>query len=270
MPSGERHETPEAAARLEAARGSLRDAMGGVRNLARLLPSLRVGARSIERVLPHVRESCAALETSSHALLEDVAAELGERGAIDTLLAWFDPRIHELERELALSQSKPLNAKARLALEQVVTRLEVELEAGRALVDLFDEAVRGAHVRLDLGELLRNARPSREESELVEVRVSKGLLGEALINPRVCSLVLGMGGKLVKSRGGEPSVSASEGPSGRSIVIEHGDGGGERVSLPVLPLVPPTLACVSAIARACSARLEWDERAPRFSLALGR
>lgn len=266
MPSGPPEATPDDRERLAAARGNLRDALGSVSNLVRVLHSLRVGPRSIEGVLPEVRDSGAAIEANARIVLDAVATRLACRAAVDELLAWIVPRTSELERTLVAALGRPVNAKARLALEQAVARLCRELDAGRALVDLLDDAVSGSHVVLDFSDFLRNAAMSRGDGAQIEVRVEPGLLGEVTVNPRVCGLVLGIGASLVqRSTQRTPIVRCG---SDRSLVIEHGDSSAEMVSLPTLALVEPTLACARAAADRCSVHLEWDESVPRFSLLM--
>ncbi len=269
MERGTPEGTPDELALLEASRGHLRDALGSVQNLAQVLHSVRVGPRSIEGVLPGVRDSCAAIESHARTLLNAVAARLVDRTAVDELLAWMVPRTRELERELGLALGKPVNAKARLGLEQVVTRASRELEAGRALVDLLDEAVRGGRVMLGLAELLRHAHVSRDDGARIEVRVAPDLAREIALNPRVCSLLLGVGASLLHAGGvSAPLVRLVAGPADVVLVLAADAAPGETVSLPTLPIVAPTLACVEAAARACGARLDWDASVPRFSLHL--
>src|SRR5512145_1778705 len=83
--------------RAEAYRGTVRDALGGLRNLEQLLQSLRVGPRALTSVLPDVLSSCpalaqaidglAALVVSKVADAEEVAAGLTRlvHGRLDSL-----------------------------------------------------------------------------------------------------------------------------------------------------------------------------------------
>ncbi len=266
MPSGTSDATPEGE-RLAAARGNLRDALGSVKNLLRGLQSVRVGPRSIEGVLPEVGDSGAAIEANIRIVLEAVAKRLpGGRAAVDELLDWIAPRTRELERTLVGASGKPVNAKARLALEQSVARLCLELEVGRALVDLLDDAVSGSHVALELSDFLRNAAMSHGDGAQIKVGIEPGLSGEVSVNPRVCGLVLGIGASLVHRH--TQSTPIVRRGSDSCLVIEVGDSLAEIVSLPTLPLVEPTLACARAAADGCSARLEWDESIPRVSLLM--
>ncbi|MBI3202766.1 MAG: hypothetical protein HYZ29_14600 [Myxococcales bacterium] len=266
MESGSPSGKPDEPQALEAALGHFRDALGSVKNLEQGLHSVRVGPRSIESVLPDVRDSCAAIESSAREVLDRVARRLPDRTAVDELLAWLGPRARELDRVLTAALGKPVNAKARLGLEQDVARLSRELEAGRALVDLLDDAVRGSRFPLDLAELVRHARVSRDASAHIEARVAPGLSGEVLVNPRVCGLVMGIGASLVHQRSGStPIVSRG---TDACLVIGVEGAGTEVVLLPTVTLLAPTLSCARAAARACGLGLRWDEAAARFSVTL--
>lgn len=255
--------------RLEAARGDLRDALGSVRNLAQLLHSMRVGPKAISAVLPAVHDPVEHIEGSVRALLDVVAARLPSREATDELLAYVAPRARELSTVLADAMHKPLNARRRLHLEEAVTRLSRELDAARALVDLFDDAVRGSATRVDLAEIVREAAQPRETGSAgtVEVTVAPGIAGEVLINPRVAVVLLGMGARLVAQLGGAtPHVSGR--PGSRTLEISAQPGEGETLILAAPPLVDPSLACAGAAADVAGTRLAWDEERKLFSLDL--
>ena len=65
-------------AALDIERGSLRESLGGLRNLAQLLHSLRVGSRPLRNVLPAAHEACDPLR---HAMGEILAAVQSSFGA---------------------------------------------------------------------------------------------------------------------------------------------------------------------------------------------
>ena len=256
--------------RLETARAELRDALGSVRNLAQLLRNVRVGPRAIQAVLPAVQGPCTRLEESVRVLLEVVAVRLPDRSAVDELLEYIAPRARELGQALGDAMHKPIHAKARLHLEDVVGRLSRELDAARALVDLLDDSVRGSAVRLELSELMREAAKSREggSARLLSVRVQGQLGGDVTVNPRVAIALLGVGARLVAEGGGTPRLAGgTAGSPGVQIAPEEGPG--ELVELLALPVIAPTLACARAAARVSGADLRWDQETHRFSLAWG-
>ncbi len=271
MESGERDggSAPAASEGLRVARGHFRDAMGSVRNFAQLLHSVRVGPKGIESVLPDVHAACAGIEPNARTLLEGVAPRLEDRSSVDELAAWLAPRAAELRDTLGAALGKPVNAKTRLALDQLVTRLSSELELARALVDLLDESAQGGLVRLSLPDLLRHAVSQRDESQRIEICVPEPLHGEALVNPHVASVALGVAARWVAERSsGTPCLRLGSRGDAPALQILAGGETGERVSLPALPLTGPTLRTVEAAARRACVELEWQPPDAKVVLVL--
>src|SRR3954467_8205345 len=153
-PPPESRSDPLGTAELNAARGTLREALSALRNFAELLHSVRVGSKALISVLPDVAAGCAPMRVTVDGLLVAVAAKPGLAEASRALQAYFAPRLVHLDQELAAAAHRPLSAKSRIALEQVITRLSLELDTARGLLDLLVEAVSGRSVPLDLAELL--------------------------------------------------------------------------------------------------------------------
>src|SRR5262249_19478943 len=137
------------------ARGSLRDALAAVRNLAQLLHSRRGAPKTLAGLFSGVLDACAPLRASMHLLL----AALGERSAVQparvALETFFEPRIAKLEDALRVAMERPLNAKTRLALEDVVDASVFDLDATRALLQLLEDALGELRVWLEPRELVR-------------------------------------------------------------------------------------------------------------------
>ncbi len=165
-----------------------------------------------------------------------------------------------------------MNARTRLDLEHVVTRVSRELDAARALIDVLDDAVRGSAVRLETAELIREASRSRETisgpTTFIPVHVERGIGGEVLANPRVAIALLGVGARLVaQTAAATPFVaSMAPGPHTRALVMTNATTAGEDIMLPAPPIFPPTLAVAQAAAEVSGARLVWDRGTARFSL----
>jgi hypothetical protein len=254
----------------EAAQGRLRDALAGLRNLAQLLHSVRVGPRSIEDVLPDVHAAAASIEELTREVLAAVAKALPDSDAATALAEFVAPRASELERTLAAAVGKPVNAKARLALEHAVTRLLAELEGARELLGLLDEAAHGGRVRVRLVDLLGGAVVAGDDGERCDVTLSPDLSGEALLNPRVGAALVGLGACLFRAETSEaPVIRAVSGERGVRLIVERG-AGSETASMPALPLIEPTLACARAAAHACGGLVEWEPAVPRFTLHVQR
>jgi hypothetical protein len=110
MPSGK--PPPESrtdslgSAELDAARGTLREALSALRNFAELLHSVRVGSKALISVLPDVAAGCAPMRATVESLLDAVAAQSELALASNELRAYFVPRLALLDRELAAAGEK--------------------------------------------------------------------------------------------------------------------------------------------------------------------
>jgi hypothetical protein len=247
--------TAEERERLAAARGGLRDALGSVRNLGQLLMSVRVGPKAIASVLPAVHASVEPVEGWFRSQLAIVAAGLGDRRAVDELLGYVSPLTRELLSEL--SQDRPLNARTRLHLEQVVLPLLKKLEAARALSELLESAVHTSTIHISLPELLREAAKGIDGvtggGDVVHAMLRIPHAGEVLANPRVSVLLLGV------------SVVPAAEHTTRLVISPIGTGG-EAVTLVAPSIIEPTLTCIHAAARAAGSEVRWDAQKHEYSL----
>jgi len=156
-PPPESRTDPLGSAELDAARGTLREAQSALRNFAELLRSVRVGSKALISVLPDVAAGCAPMRATVDGLLAAVAGRAELAQASLALKEYFAPRLSHLDQELAAAAHRPLSAKSRLGLEQVITRLSLELDTARGLLDLLVEAVSGRPVPVDLAGLLQES-----------------------------------------------------------------------------------------------------------------
>ena len=190
-------------AALETERGNLRESLGGLRNLAQLLHSLRVGSRPLSNVMPDARDACDPLRHAMGEILAAAQSALGESEAADSLKAYVTPRLGELEAALTQASQRPLSVKMRLSLEECVTRLSQELDTARGLFDLLGESIGGRPIRLDVLELARQSfsgPPSggswpRETLVATLSGNARGL--EVEVNPRVATSLIALGVELV-------------------------------------------------------------------------
>ena len=255
-------------------RGVLRDALGGLHNLVQLLHSIRVGPKALTAVIPDVQASCAAMRRAARELLEEIGSELSSTTAIEELRGFFEPRINELERSLTLAMRTPINARARLDLENVLGRLSRELDAARELLDLLEDAIEGPTVRLSLLEIVRHGvvSPDRHlpQTDALSATISSTPEGlELLVNSRVARALVTTGANLVS--GGDPAIPLTLliGRLDRSesgLRVQRGSVEGERIVIPVRPLIAPTLPCVEAAARLAGARVERSPDDAQFSV----
>lgn len=265
---------------LDLERGNLRESLGGLRNLAQLLHSLRVGSRPLSNVLPGARDACDPLRRAVGEILAAAEGALADDSATSSLNAYVTPRIRELESALTEAAERPLSVKMRLSLEERVTRLSQELDNARGLFDLLSDAIAPKPMRLDLLELSRQSfsgPPSggswpRETLVATLSGDDSGL--EVEVDPRAATSLIAWGVELVASPQDVlkfPHIRVSPREDGCHILIERQPSApGEDLMLRRRGIIPPTLPCVVAAARASGAVLEFDPAASRFSLTFGK
>jgi hypothetical protein len=135
-------QTEPSLARSNVAWGAVRDALAAVHNLETLLKSPRVGAPVLSGLMPELFGSCAALR----AAFAESTRELG---------AFASERLDALEQSMKEASREELDARARLSLEQVVTRVSRELGAAVDLLDLTERAGAPLTTEVRLDELAR-------------------------------------------------------------------------------------------------------------------
>jgi hypothetical protein len=267
-------------AALETERGNLRESLGGLRNLAQLLHSLRVGSRPLSNVMPDARDACDPLRHAMGEILAAAQSVLGESEATSSLQAYVTPRLAELEAALTQASQRPLSVKLRLSLEECVTRLSQELDTARGLFDLLGDSISGRPMRLDVLELSRQSfsgPPSggswpRETLVATLGRTAAGL--EVEVDPRVATALIAFGVELVADAHDPtqvPRILVQPTESGCHILIERAaPSEGEDLMLLRRGIIAPTLPCVTAAARANGAVLDFDPSASRFSLTFNK
>jgi hypothetical protein len=265
---------------LDIERGNLRESLGGLRNLAQLLHSLRVGSRPLSNMLPAARDACDPLRSAMGDILAAAQAALGENSATTSLEQYVAPRLKELENALTEAAEKPLSVKMRLLLEERVTRLSQELDTARGLFDLLADSIGGRPMRLDVLELSRQSfsgPPSggswpRETLVATLSGDDSGL--EVEVNPRATTALIALGVELVAHPRDAtliPHICVSPVENGCHILIERSaHASGEDLMLLRRGIITPTVPCVTAAARANGAVLEFDASAARFSLTFSK
>lgn len=267
--------TPAEQQRLDEARGRLRDALGGISNLDQLLHSLRVGPKALVTVLPDVQASCADIRGAADELLGVFERYLPSPAAAHALRDWVHPQIRQLEHELVEAMARPMNAKNRLRLEQLVDRASLGLGASRWLIDLLDDALWSPTVRLSLHEMVREASKTpvsaAESAESVAVTLAPALDGaEVLINPRVGMGMVSIAVAWVVSQhpNAVPHIEVELDPARATrLVIRKERGEGVGLMLVRRPLIPAALPCLDAAAALSRASVTRAEDGSRLTLA---
>src|SRR5450755_1137085 len=106
-PPPESRSDPLGTAELNAARGTLREALSALRNFAELLHSVRVGSKALISVLPDVAAGCAPMRATIDSLLAGVSTRAGMSEATAALATYFSPRLALMDRELGAAGDRP-------------------------------------------------------------------------------------------------------------------------------------------------------------------
>jgi hypothetical protein len=134
--------------------GAVRDAITSIHNLEVLLKSPRIGTKVLAGVLSEFLEGISVLRgafsKASKTAKTDVMA-----GARRELAELARVRLDELERTMQRAMTSDFDARGRLGLEQVVTRVSVDLDAAAELLDLSDRAEHPMETEVSLDELAR-------------------------------------------------------------------------------------------------------------------
>jgi hypothetical protein len=258
-------------------RGALRESLGALRNLSQLLHSLRVAPKSLSSLLPDVIETCLPMRASAQAWMDALGSDPVVLDAKHALATFVFPRISELEAALRDCSTKPMSAKTRLGLEDVVARSSFELEAARELLQLLEDAVFSSRVQLDPREFVREtfATPPSARAEgrtLVSATLSSmDTGGEIEISPRVAISLVALGVELVGARPGRETphvLVTSDGESTCTIQITRkAYATGEPLVLASRGVIEPTLACLQAAATLSRGSMRWDRQAETFTLS---
>jgi hypothetical protein len=235
---------------LLAARGLVREGLGGLQNLDRLLGSRRVGPKSLSAVLPDVVNSFGPWRTALGDWIAGTSSSASSRGAGQSLEEFVRPRLDELEKALAAASDKPMNARNRLHLGEVVSRVTPELEAVRGLVDLLEESSWAPSMRVSLEDLVRDAFPSDAENAEAGVRVflpEVELDVEVSAKPRALTNMLLFASSWVAVESALDAVVLSFAPP-RALGLQAGNSSGRVAALSRKKVVAPTLECLELAA----------------------
>jgi hypothetical protein len=258
---------PLSPADLNAARGTLREALSALRNFAELLHSLRIGSKALLAVLPDVAAGCAPMQRAVDSLLASVSVRASTHEATSALGAYFTPRLTLLEQELAGARNRPLLAKSRLLLERLITTLSLELDTARGLLDLLVDAVSHGSTHVDLAELVEQSfagSPSGGSWHRPQIVASMSFIQtgvEVELNPRIATALFALGVELVaQAQIGSPHLSVDHaGGRHRVHIVPCARRDGEDLILIARGVIAPTLTCLQAVAAISDVALSYDE-----------
>ncbi len=234
------------------ARGTLRDGLGALGNLAILASSVRVGSRAIARVLPDVLSSCEPMRAAVHELVRGVSGRPEAAQAAEQLRAFFDDHLRELSRELDGLVDEPFRATERLDLDRLLARSSGRLDAAQSLLELLDTATSERLATIHLGELLRQhlagAPSGRRPQHRFKVTLATRGNVEADVKPRALSELVTAELELLPLAG-VPHIELSATPDGHAISISTTPvAQGEVLEVWGYGVIEPSLACVAAAA----------------------
>ncbi len=269
---------PDAASRdrIDAARGAVLDALGGLRNLEKLSGSMRVGPRSLSSVLPDVLYSCESLREGLEELFSAVEAHrLDTHGTLELLRNFSRPRLEELREILSYSEKQPMQARNRLKLQQAISRIGRELGAAAELVDFLGLSAWSRPMTVTMQDLMleafRSNDPTGDISEMRRVTLQEsGGEVELHVRPRAVLPMLVLLVRVMLNRHDRvtPLVILEPENLGVSrIVISAAGGDGEARWIVNRPVIPAAKECVETASRALDVKLEISEDLDRMVAA---
>jgi hypothetical protein len=150
--------------------GAVLDAITAIHNFELLLKSPRVATKLLAEVLPEFMDGVSALRGAFLKAGEsgkDEAALVARRA----LAEFTGARLDDLERTIQQAMANDFDARVRLALEQVVTRVSADLDVAAELLDLSERAEHALGTELTLEELARVVLRGGARGAELEVRV---------------------------------------------------------------------------------------------------
>jgi hypothetical protein len=258
---------------LDSARGSFRDALGALGNLAQLVGSVKVGSKAISGVLPDVLASCGSMRQAASELFGALEGWPSVRPARDELQAFVTARIDELERELEAFVHESLRTAERLDLDRLLGRISRELDAAYSLMDLLEISVHEPKVVLNVPELLRRrlADPpsGRRPQRLFTARlVTRNQIGDGAIKPRALAAFVSAEAERLTEEGGEAAliVSCLGNELGLEITLEPVTEG-RQLSVWAYGSIEPTITCLDGTAALLGVKIERREKSTLLRIA---
>jgi len=273
MPPGHPSSQPPRNIAVDSARGSFRDALGALGNLAQLVGSVKVGSKAISGVLPDVLASCGSMREAASELFAALEGWPSVRLARDELALFVATRIDELERELEAFVQESLRTPERLDLDRLIGRISRELDAAYALMDMLEVATCEPRVVLNVPELLRrrlSEPPSgRRPQRVFTARIAtRHRIGDGAVKPRALAAFVGAEAERLAADGGEPSfiVSCLGNELGLEITMEPVTDGKE-VSVWAYGSIEPTSSCLNSTASLIGVKIERRETSTLLRIA---
>jgi hypothetical protein len=256
------------------ARGIVRDALGGFRNLLGLLRSIRVGPQAAGAVIPDVRAACNPMIRALHALLERLPEEAAS--CREALAAFLLPPAAALDQALGKVGRGPLRARDRLHLERALTRYVPDIEIGYRLLSLLHATRHARSVSIDVAELITQEETlvlaSPPATRIVRLSVpSEG--APVVVDPRLAAAILAVAAGMVARQAETEALSLGITIADErcTLRLEGSQLEPRRgvTMLTVLEPVAPTEVCLRAAAMACGCSVTVSERHVELVIPMG-
>jgi hypothetical protein len=249
----------------------VRAALASVHNLETLVKSPRASRGMITAVFPELYAGIAAMQAEFDGILAPTPEDAVQGRAASALAAFARALLDALDHALRISETQPLDAKARLALELATARVSPELAAAADLLELLERAHGAAPTDLPLAGLveasLRLASVRSDDRVRVHVAPASFSAGAAARSTVAPGAILAdahlVGGLLAcavsavsREPGRPPSdVTAIATLEGEHVAIALESARPEHAAFPstdapLLRRIPPTDAVVDEAARA--------------------
>jgi hypothetical protein len=246
---------------VDLARGTLRDGLGALGNLAQLAGSTRVGSKAIETVLPDVLASTGPMRAAAEELIAALGPGLGASTVLDALRAFVVPRVDELERELTELTSQPLRTPSRLGLDRLLARLSAELDAAQALLEMLEVASPEV-LRQRLPAAPSGKRPQRK----MEARlVVKEPVPEMPLRPRALSAIVASLAEMLEVEHPVIAVRSTQTAVEIDLLKDEAEAG-ETLPFWAYGVVAPTQTAVQAAASVAGLDLKTLPNGTRLRL----
>jgi hypothetical protein len=275
MQSGRPPSQPPRDVALDAARGTVRDALGSLGNLALLAGSAKVGSKAIAGVLPDVLASCGPTREAMVTLVDGLRPRLPVDSAVpDELEAFMLPRVDELEEELTGRLSEPLRAPERLGLDRVLGRLSRELDAAQSLIELLEVAAYESSFPFRLPELLRQRLPASPSGRRPARRFTARLsvtdpLPEVLLKPRAFSTLVAAAAELLGDPDGTPGISIAMRAGTAEIYVSPGADAGMELVVWGYGVIAPSASAIRVAAEVTGVEFTAGDAGILFGIKAG-
>jgi hypothetical protein len=252
MPQRPPSQPPRDAA-TDAARGTLRDALGALGNLALLAGSSKVGSKALAGVLPDVLASAGPMRDALRMLVSSLRPFLPRSDVLSDIEEFALPRLDDLEGELATRMDEPFRTPERLGLDRFLGGLSRELDAVQSLLELIEVAAVESSFPFKVSDLLRQRLPSSPSGKRPQRRFTAKLsvtepLPEVLIKPRAFSTLVGAAAELASAPDGTPGISIASRGGTTEVYVARSAATGEDLIVWGYGVIEPSLAAIRASA----------------------